>query len=207
MRWAGCRCRWKYWTSTDSWYRPDNGPPSRPEYRELTLNAAHIGQEVVTVARPGEPVPRILVIGYGNAGHRDDGLGPALAARLETLGLPGVTIESDYQLVIEHAELAARHDVVVFADAATDIDDDAPYYLRRIEPAPDASCFSHRVSPQAVLQLAAECFDAHPRGWLLGIRPHDLETFAEGLTPQAEMNLTAALDALCETFESWSRTP
>ena len=47
-----------------------------------------------------EPTRRILVIGYGNPGRRDDGLGPALAARLEALALPGVTVESDFQLAI-----------------------------------------------------------------------------------------------------------
>jgi hydrogenase maturation protease len=146
--------------------------------------------------------PRILVIGYGNPGRRDDGLGPAFAARLEALHLPGVTVESDYQLSIEHAHSVAQHDVVVFADAATDIDDQSPFYLRPVQPAPGAQYTSHSVSPQAVLQLAAQCFDAHPRGWLLGIRAGDLESFAEGLTAAAEANLSAALEAFTQTLES-----
>jgi hydrogenase maturation protease len=148
------------------------------------------------------PAVRILVIGYGNPGRRDDGLGPAFADRLEALNLPGVTIESDYQLSIEHAQLAARHDIVVFADAATDIKDDATFYLRPIQPAPDASCFSHGVSPQAVLHLAGQCFGVSPIGWLLGIRPLDLDSFAEGLTPGAGANLAAALKAFLTAFES-----
>jgi len=78
-------------------------------------------------------------IGFGNPGHRDDGLGPEFAARLAALELPEVTVESDYQLSIEHAEAAARHDIVVFADAATDIPSEAPFYLRPIQPAPDAA--------------------------------------------------------------------
>lgn len=145
--------------------------------------------------------PRILVIGYGNPGHRDDGLGPAFAARLEALGLPGVTVESDYQLSIEHAELAAQHDIVVFADAAADIQDDSAFYLRSVEPAAEGYSFSHSVSPRAVLHLAAQCFGVHSKGWLLGIRPVDLDSFAEGLTPGAEANLGAALEAFRETFE------
>jgi hydrogenase maturation protease len=151
--------------------------------------------------------PRILVIGYGNPGHRDDGLGPVFAARLETLGLPGITIESDYQLSIEHAELVAQHDVVVFADAAADIDGEAPFYLRPVQPAAGVSCFSHSVSPQAVLRLTAQCFGVHPSGWLLGIRPMDLESFAEGLTPEAESNLSAALTGFREAVESGRFAP
>jgi len=106
---------------------------------------------------------RILVIGYGNPGRCDDGLGPALADRLEKLTLPGITIERDYQLVIEHAELAAQHDVVVFADAAVDVEGGAPFYLRRVHPAPADGVFSHHVTPQAVLRLAAVCFGSTRR--------------------------------------------
>lgn len=155
-------------------------------------------------ADPPQDAPgrRILVIGFGNPGRRDDGLGPALAARLAALCLPGVTVESDYQLSIEHAELAARHDLVVFADAARDAAGRTAFYLRPVSPAPEASCFSHRVSPQAVLQLAAGCFAARPGGWLLGIQPEDLDSFAEGLTPTAEKNLASALAALRVAIEN-----
>ena len=152
-------------------------------------------------------VPRILVIGYGNPSRRDDGLGPAFAARLEALRLPGVTVESDYQLVIEHAHLAAQHDIVVFADAAADIDDQSPFYFRSVKPAPEDRYSSHSISPQAVLRLAAQCFGVRPRGWLLGIRPMDLESFAEGLTPDAEAHLSAALTSFREAVESGRLAP
>jgi hydrogenase maturation protease len=151
--------------------------------------------------------PRILVIGYGNPGRRDDGLGPAFVSRLEALSLSGVTVESDYQLAIEHAHLVAQHDAVVFADAAADIDDRSRFYLRALEPAPDVHCSSHSISPRAVLQLAAQCFGARPNGWLLGIRPLDLESFGDGLTPEAEGNLSAALTAFCEAVKSGRLTP
>jgi hydrogenase maturation protease len=153
-------------------------------------------------AAPPRRGPRILIIGYGNPGRGDDGLGPAFASRVETLGLPGVQVESDYQLAIEHAHLAAQHDVVVFADAAADIDDGSQFYLRPLEPAPAVRYSSHSISPQAVLHLAAQCFGAHPVGWLLGIRPTDLESFGEGLTPEAEGNLSAALKAFREAVQS-----
>ncbi|VGO14536.1 hypothetical protein PDESU_03099 [Pontiella desulfatans] len=61
-----------------------------------------------------------LVIGYGNPGRLDDGLGPAFAERIQGLGLSGVTVESNYQLNIEDAELVSRYDTVVFADASVD---------------------------------------------------------------------------------------
>jgi hydrogenase maturation protease len=145
---------------------------------------------------------RILVIGYGNPGRCDDGLGPALSDKLERLHVPGLTVESAFQLSIEHADLAAKHDIVVFADAATDLKDDAPFYLRRIEPSPERTHFAHSVPPEAVLHLAEQCFGARPTAWVLGIRPVDLETFGEGLTLQAGANLEAALAALLEAIRS-----
>ena len=62
-------------------------------------------------------VTKILLIGYGNPGRSDDGLGPALAAQIAALGLAGVTVDIDYQLTVDHAALIATQDVVVFADA------------------------------------------------------------------------------------------
>jgi hydrogenase maturation protease len=142
----------------------------------------------------------VLVIGYGNPGRCDDGLGPALAARLEALHLPGLTIETSFQLQIEHAELASRHDVVVFADAATDLDRDAPFYLRPIVPGAGRTHFAHSIPPETVLRLAQECYGATPTGWVLGIRPVDIETFAERLTPRGEANLALASNALIEAL-------
>ncbi len=154
----------------------------------------------------GGPALHTLVIGFGNPGRRDDGLGPALAARLEALQLPGVTVESFTQLSIEQALLVAGHDLVVFADAAADVADGAAFYLRPVAPAPGASCFSHHLSPAAVLQLAADCFDARPRAWQLGIRAIDLESFAVDLTAAAKDNLDAAVEAVRRLIEAINAT-
>ena len=63
---------------------------------------------------------RALLYGYGNPGRRDDGLGPILIDRLEEKGLPGVAMDSAYQLAIEDAAGIADYDVVVFVDAAVE---------------------------------------------------------------------------------------
>ena len=72
---------------------------------------------------------KVLLIAYGNPGRLDDGLGPAVADAVQRIGLPSVTIESCYQLAVEHAEAAARHDVVIFADA--DASGPAPFRFDR----------------------------------------------------------------------------
>lgn len=133
----------------------------------------------------------VLVLGYGNPGRRDDGLGPAAAAALEQLGLPGVTVEFDYQLTVEDAAAAARHDAVLFIDAACR--GPAPYSFRALTPLAEVSFSTHSVAPEAVLGLAAELFQRPTPGWLLGIRGYEFNEFGEGLSARAQDNLAAAL--------------
>jgi len=134
---------------------------------------------------------RGLLIGYGNPGRADDGLGPALAVGREALRIPGLTVESDYQLSIEHAAMAAEHDIVVFADA--DPLADGPFYLRQVEPAVGGRFTSHSVAPGEVLHLARSCFNASPEGYLLGMRAAVLDRFGEELSGTARKGLDAAL--------------
>jgi hydrogenase maturation protease len=140
------------------------------------------------------PMPKILILAYGNPGRRDDGLGPALAAALEGLHLPGVTVDVDYQLTVEDAAAVAAHDVVVFVDA--DRRGPQPFSFRRIEPQASLSFSSHSVSPQGVLGLAQDLFGAAPPGYLLGIRGYAFNEFGEGLSAQARTNLAAALELI-----------
>jgi hydrogenase maturation protease len=142
---------------------------------------------------------RILVIGYGNPGRGDDGLGPALAARLEALDIPLLTVESDYQLTIEHAALAAEHEIVVFADAAEDAD--SPFYFHPVTPSATSAFTSHSVTPGEVLGLARTCFGASPAGFLLGMRAYDVNRFHEGLSPAAREGLESALQYLLLLIE------
>jgi hydrogenase maturation protease len=137
---------------------------------------------------------RIAVIGYGNPGRADDGLGPALTERLEKMGLEGLTLESDYQLTLEHAAIVAEHDVVIFADAASDAD--AEYYLRPLDPLAFSRFASHDISPAEILGLAQSCFGSKARGYVLGIRASVLDRFEERLSPEGLAALDAAFAAV-----------
>lgn len=134
----------------------------------------------------------VLLIGFGNPGRLDDGLGPALAEAVEELDLPGVTVEADYQLTVEDAAEVAKHDVVVFADA--DVAGPEPFRVKRIYPGSSRLSFSsHSVEPQAVLSLAKELFKAEPEGYILGIRGYEFNEFGERLSEKAQANLAAAV--------------
>ena len=132
----------------------------------------------------------VLVIGYGNPGRQDDGLGPAAADAIAALAWPGVTVIDDYQLVIENVPTIVEHDVVWFVDAAQS--GPAPYTLQPLLPVFDVSFTSHLVKPEALLAMAKQYFGRVPEAYLLGIRGYHFE-FSEGLSEAAQNNLDCAL--------------
>ncbi len=135
---------------------------------------------------------RILVIGYGNPGRLDDGLGPAFAERVQLLAIPGVTADADYQLSVEDVAAVAQCDVVIFADAS--IDGAEPFDLQQLDARYSGLGFSsHSLSAGVVLGLAETLFGASPRAYQLAIRGYDFDAFGERLSEQAKANLDAAV--------------
>ena len=141
----------------------------------------------------------ILIIGYGNPGRLDDGLGPSFAKAIEDLGLPGVRVERDYQLTVEDAADVARFRTVIFADA--DTKGPEPFWIRRIGPSGDGMSFSsHSVSPEGVLTLARDLFHSEPDAFLLGIRGYEFNEFEERLSEKARSNLAEAVKYMESAF-------
>jgi hydrogenase maturation protease len=143
--------------------------------------------------------PNVLVLGYGNPGRQDDGLGPALAAAIDELGLPNLTAFDNYQLNIEDAIDVAAHDVVWFVDAAKN--GPSPYAVRDVSPASAVEFTSHIVRPEAILAIARQCYGGEPQAFLLAIRGYEFE-FIEALTPGATDNLRAALSMLTDRIRA-----
>ena len=141
-----------------------------------------------------------LLIGYGNPGRLDDGLGPAVADRARQLGIPQLSVESFYQLAVEHAELAAGFDHVIFADAT--IDGPEPYQWRPLTPQTTIGFSTHHVSPETVLGLAHTVFRSAVAGHLLAVRGYDFHEFGEYLSNQATQNLDAAMHQLERSLRS-----
>ena len=156
---------------------------------------------------------KVLVMGFGNPGRLDDGLGPALASAIEKMRIPGVVTDADYQLMLEDAAAAAKFDVVVFADA--DTKDAGPFYFRRIEPVSSMSFSTHSLRPNAVMGLARDLFSSKAQGYMLGIRGYEFNEYCEALSEQAQANLASATSFLGqvirdgnfgEATEKWSGT-
>lgn len=133
---------------------------------------------------------RVLLIGFGNPGRLDDGLGPALARRIAALHLLNVTVDSDYQLQLEDAEALQHHDVVIFADAA--VSGVEPFFVERVIPSSDLTFSTHCLSPACVLGLSRDLFGAEPATFALGMRGYDWNEFGERLSARARHNLDEA---------------
>ncbi len=158
--------------------------------------------------------PRVLVIGFGNAYRRDDGIGlavvnalrrqlgqpelPAGEDGLDSLGESPTGIDSIalHQLLPELAEELSRYELVIFVDA----------HVQRLDTAileePLDACFrpatvSHILHPCTLLALAQQLHGRAPRAILLSVRGHDFD-FGEGLSPASEALVPAAVDRILE---------
>ena len=136
---------------------------------------------------------KTLLIGYGNPGRRDDGLGAALADAIEARHIDGVTTDADYQLNIEYAADIQSADKVIFADASQSAEE--PFEFKQVNPADEVTFTTHSVSPESVLAVCIDMFGRAPEAHVLAIRGYSFE-MQEGLTEQAGRNLTQAVEFL-----------
>lgn len=132
----------------------------------------------------------MLLIGYGNSGRCDDGLGPAFAERIAAMRLPRMDIDIDYQLTVDHALAVADADRVIFADALMDAE--APFEFGRIHPGAAGSLASHSLTPATVLELARTLYGKEPQAFVLGIAGAEFGEVKEGLSEDAMRNLDLA---------------
>lgn len=133
----------------------------------------------------------VLLIGYGNPGRLDDGLGPALADAIEAMNLSGVTVDSNYQLSVEDADAISQHDFVLFVDAS--VSGREPFWLDRVDPRKEVSFSSHSISPEALMDMANNMLKGNTQGYILGIRGYEFNEFGERLSAKATDNLSEAV--------------
>lgn len=134
----------------------------------------------------------ILIIGYGNPGRADDGLGVAFADEIEKLNLKNISVDRDYQLAIEHAYDVAESKLTVLFDAHMSCTE--PFEIRRICSSASFSFSTHSVSPENLLCLAEEIAKAPKTVFAIGIKGYDFNSFKEGLSEKAKINLRKTLE-------------
>jgi hydrogenase maturation protease len=143
----------------------------------------------------------VFLLGYGNPGRRDDGLGPWIAEELEKRCGPEIAVQAAFQPGLEHCAEMRTSRAVIFVDAARK--GPAAFRVTRLAPWERnggfrASFSSHIASPAALVSICGESFGASPAAWMIGVRGFDFGA-GEGLSRRAERNarLTVAfLDAL-----------
>ena len=142
----------------------------------------------------------ILIVGYGNPGRQDDGLGPQIVAELERLRLPGLALDADYQLSIEHADDLRQVRKAIFVDAA--VRGPEPFQVRSLEPSRGIEFTSHTLGPEAVLAICADTYRYTPEALLVAVRGYSFE-FAEGLTEKARYNKGRAFEYIKLLIDQW----
>ncbi|HUU26608.1 MAG TPA: hydrogenase maturation protease [archaeon] len=132
---------------------------------------------------------KTLIIGIGNPGRTDDGLGPALAEKVESWDNPGIRVSIDYQLNIEYALEVSEADVVLFIDAS--LEAPPPFSFYRIYPVGKIACTTHAMEPETVLATCQEVFGKLPPAFVLGLRGENFD-LGEELSPSAKLHLKDA---------------
>ena len=137
----------------------------------------------------------MLVIGIGNIGRADDGLGWAFLDRLKNEEL--FDTHYRYQLQIEDAELISNCDEVWFVDASNETYE-AGFQIMDVEPETKYTYTSHELHPSAVLQLCKDIYGVTPKARLIAIAGKDWG-IRTGMSEVAKERLTRAVNAFLET--------
>jgi hydrogenase maturation protease len=166
----------------------------------------------VTTAATGGSAPAgtggVLVVGYGNGLRSDDGVGPAVAARLAgDPRLAGADVRVMHQLTPELALDASRVSLLVLVDASAD----APageVAVTRLDPeavpGEAGEAMSHHVDPAGIVGLARELWGVAPPVVLVSVGIASLEA-GERLTPAVEAAVPRAVDAVAAIIEEHGR--
>ena len=144
-------------------------------------------------------VPETLLIGIGNSGRSDDGLGWAFLDRIQHEAAFDGRVEYRYQLQVEDAALISDVEHVIFIDSYRG-ELPSGFQLTRCEPCGEFAFTTHVLPPGAVLSLCRNLYGRVPRADTLMIQG----TFWDlhiGISPEAERCLENAL----QFFEDYWR--
>ena len=147
---------------------------------------------------------KILLIGIGNDGRTDDGLGWEFAQRVEGL-FPEIDVVFRYQLQIEDADLISQYDKVIFVDSSVETYDDG-FQWKALKPNVMSSFTSHALSPEVILGLCVDIYQCTPESYQLAIKGIEWDLHS-GLSPQGKHNLESAWSTCIPTIETFTRVP
>lgn len=131
-----------------------------------------------------------LLVGIGNCGRKDDGLGWKFAGLVSGSGKIFIDCEYRYQLQVEDVLMTCHYDKIIFVDATHEVLEGG-YKLKACPAAPHYYYSSHMQSPETILYLAKELYNKEPEAYLLAITGKQWG-LGNTLSAEAEMNLQKA---------------
>jgi len=152
---------------------------------------------------------KILIVGYGNPDREDDGVAWHILERLaERLGRPDPIQAAEslegadgapdllcrLQLDPDLAEIAADYDRICFVDAHTGAYAEDVRF-EEIAGGFQASPFTHHMTPETVLALAATLYGRAPQGAVVSVRGYQFG-FAHALSPATAQLAEAAAERI-----------
>jgi hydrogenase maturation protease len=132
-----------------------------------------------------------LLIGIGNNGRRDDGLGWAFADAIEKSGLFQGEVHLCYQLQVEDAEKISHADQVIFVDAYQGHLSEGFEWVS-CRPSPNFTFTTHAFTPTSILFLCQELYHKLPPAYVFMIQGQEWG-LGKGLSEHAGENLEKAL--------------
>lgn len=139
-----------------------------------------------------------ILIGIGNSGRQDDGLGWAFLDKISPKLPPNYDVEYRYQLQIEDAELISHYDQVFFVDAHKQLFKNG-VTIEKCFPKETHNFSSHALPPETILYLANNVYHKNPESYIIGINGKHFE-LEIGLTDFAIANLKKSLSLFSNQF-------
>jgi len=114
-----------------------------------------------------ERTKELLIIGIGNSGRSDDGLGWLMLDYIKK-NFFDIDLLYRYQLQIEDAELLSHYATVIFIDATREPTENG-FFFKSCHPNMGLGLTSHMLEPETVLWLENELYKTKPTTYVLGI--------------------------------------
>lgn len=148
---------------------------------------------------------RVLVACVGNVLRRDDGFGPAVAARLSGLPASATLVETGIGGVALVQELLADYDGLVLVDAVDRGAEPGTVFVITPEVGEAEHVADvHLANPERVLTMAKALGHLPARVVIVGCQPAEVDELGEGLSPAVERALATAVIKVEETVREWS---
>ncbi|NND09008.1 MAG: hydrogenase maturation protease [Saprospiraceae bacterium] len=139
-----------------------------------------------------------LLVGIGNNGRGDDGLGWSLIDKLEKSGLYRGDTIFRYQLQVEDAEVISHYKTVIFVDACRTLLEDG-FDVQICKPALSFAFSTHEIPPESILHLCQDLYRKSPQALLLLIEGKDW-SLNMGLSKEGSANFDKAWNYLNTEF-------